>query len=196
MPQSPDPQKVGSRIEELLAELLSDAGARVGARAEELVRLLVELYGAALERVVTIVCEDGGAGPALLDRLAGDDLVASLLILHDLHPVPAEERVRSVLSRVEAGLGSSLELLEIDDEGVAHVRAGSGCDGAPLSASTRDAVQGAVQDAAPEVRAVEVVGPPEEAPVAFIPLGSLRRKPVPPSTDPEGDGARSAEARS
>lgn len=196
MPQPPDPQQVGSRVEELLAELLSDAGARVSARAEELVRLLVELYGAGLERVVKIIGDDDRGGAALLDRLAGDDLVAGLLILHDLHPVPTEERVRSALTHIGAGLGSSLELLGIDEEAVAHVRTGAGCDGAPLSASSRDAVQRAVQEAAPEVWAVELDDPPEEAPVAFIPIGSLRRKPVAPSTDPEAGGARSAEARS
>ena len=55
------------------------AGARE--RAEQLVREVTDLYGAALQRVMEFA---GAANPDLADRYAADDLVASLLLVHGL----------------------------------------------------------------------------------------------------------------
>ena len=59
-----------SRIEGLLAELGRQPGVGDPRKADELVRLLVELYGAGLERVVEIVTERLPADE--LERLATD----------------------------------------------------------------------------------------------------------------------------
>ena len=50
----PDPRQAGERIAALLEEIRSISDARVRARAEELVRLLMELYGAGLERLLRV----------------------------------------------------------------------------------------------------------------------------------------------
>ena len=76
-------------------------------------RLVVELYGAGLERTVEL------AGPEALDRFVGDELVASLLVLHDLHPKDTETRVVEALDQVRPYLGShagGVELLGVDPE--------------------------------------------------------------------------------
>jgi Fe-S cluster biogenesis protein NfuA len=179
MPEPPDLHEVGSRIEDLLQELLAAADPAVRDRAEELVRLLMELYGAALERVVGMVTESGAGGPALLERLASDELVASLLVLHGLHPVSPEERVKSALGRLGPGMefGPGVELLGVDHSGVAHLRLGSGCDGSPLSAGARLALERVIEEVAPEVSGIEVEGPPEQPPPSvFIPAASLRHR--------------------
>jgi Fe-S cluster biogenesis protein NfuA len=197
MPEAPDLGEVGSRTEELLQELLRAADPAVSQRAEELVRLLMQLYGGALERVVGMVSEQGEAGRALLERLTSDELVASLLVLHDLHPVPTEERVKVVLDRLDPdlGLGAGVELLGLDDSGVAHIRLGPGCDGSPLSAPARIALERAIEEAAPEVGGVEVEGPPPQSPPSvFIPAASLRHKPR-DRTANRGDGTRPATVR-
>jgi Fe-S cluster biogenesis protein NfuA len=192
MPERPDLREVGSRIEELLQELLTAADPAVNDRAEELVRLLMDLYGGALERVVSMVAEDGARGPALLERLASDQLVASLLVLHGLHPVSPEERVKSALGRLGPGLGfgAGVELLGLDDSGVAHLRLGSGCDGSPLSAAARLALERGIEEVAPEVSGIEVEGAPEQPPPSvFIPAASLRHRP-PDRAARRGDGTR------
>src|SRR5689334_21922028 len=91
------------QIEALLEGLAqTDSGSR--ATAEELVRLLMQLYGASLGRVVAILREAGTE--AAITRLAEDKLVGSLLLLHGLHPSDLETRVREGLRRLERGLES------------------------------------------------------------------------------------------
>jgi hypothetical protein len=198
MPEPPDLHEVGYRIEELLQELLTTADASVRDRAEDLVRLLMELYGSALERVVAMVADEGEAGRALLDRLASDELVASLLILHRLHPQSAEERVQAVLDRSGPGLGlgQGMELVGLDHAGVAHIRLGPECDGFPLSPAARLALEREVEGAAPEVGGIEIEPPPERPPPSvFIPAGSLRRRPGDELARRDGNDVRAARVR-
>jgi Fe-S cluster biogenesis protein NfuA len=170
--------RTGARIEELLGELRSSADPEAAERAEELVGLLVRLYGAGLVRVVELATADGGA---CMDRLTGDPLVASLLVLHDLHPVPAEERIHAALEGVRPYLGShagGVEYLGLDEDGVVHLRLQGTCDGCPSSVVTvKTAIERAILEKAPEVVAVEVEGMVEPGPEpAFIPLGSVGLK--------------------
>src|SRR5262249_60524114 len=99
------------------------ADPRVRAKAEELVRLLMELYGSALARILETV-DNTDSADAIFDRLATDDLVASLLVLHGLHPLNVETRIARALDRVRPYLGShggDVKLLG-GHEGVGHSR--------------------------------------------------------------------------
>ncbi len=122
--------------------------------AEELVRLLVGLYGDGLGRIVAALRADGAPGAAMLDRLTDDPLVESLLLLHDLHPLDVDARIQRALDRVRPYLGShagGVQYLGVRD-GVARLRLEGNCHGCPSSTVTVQlALQGAVQDAAPEV---------------------------------------------
>ena len=144
----PGARAVGDRIEELLAGL--QAG-RHRDTAEELVHLLVEMYGEGLGRIVTVLAD---RDPALVERIAEDDLVESLLLLHDLHPVDTETRIQRALDTVRPYLGShagGVEFLGVDADGVARLRLEGNCDGCPSSTETvRMAIEGAITDAAPE----------------------------------------------
>lgn len=213
-----DLREVTSRVEQLLAEAQADTDPRSADRSAELVRLLMEVYGAGLSRIVEHVREAdretgdpgprphprpdprphehpdpprpaGDRPPGLLGRLATDPLVGSLLILHDLHPVPLAERVERALDRLRPHLGryaDGLEVLGIDDEGVLRLRVAGEHDACPSSATTvRDAVAHVVEQAAPEISGVQVEGlgaPAAEPaasgaarPAAVIPVASLYR---------------------
>ena len=78
--------QVGARIEVVLDELSSTGDPSVAEKAEELVSLLVELYGGGLERILQTIADDGDAGDAILRRLSMDELVQALLIVHGHHP--------------------------------------------------------------------------------------------------------------
>ena len=149
-----DLRAVGTRIEELLGRIRSAGDPATAETAEEVVRLVVELYGAGLERAVEL------AGPEVTERLAGDELVASLLVLHGLHPKDTETRVVEALDKVRPYLGShagGVELLRFDPEGVVRLRLEGSCDGCPSSTMTvKLAIERAIEEAAPEVTAVEV----------------------------------------
>lgn len=157
----------GDRIARLLEQFESLPDPRPAGWAEELLRLVTSMYGEGLTRVLELACgPEPVAGPALLTRLAEDDLLASLLLLHGLHPDAMQRRVERALADLEGSLGSAdVRLLEVD-EGEASVRVRLLADqGRAVSASLEQLVRRAIEDAAPEVRAVEIERPAPSTPV-------------------------------
>jgi len=158
--------QAGERIEELLASLRSRGGAAADT-AEELVRLLVGMYGDGLAAIMAALAEQGEPGRAIIDRLTADPLVEGLLLLHGLHPLDVDAMIQRALDQVRPYLGShagGVQYLGVTD-GVARLRLEGSCHGCPSSTVTVQlAIEGAVQDAAPEVTEVVVEGmtaPPE-----------------------------------
>jgi Fe-S cluster biogenesis protein NfuA len=147
-----------SRVEQLLESIDDDP------RALEAVQAVVDLYGEALARLLA------GADPV------EDELVSHLLLVHDLHPVDVETRVRRALDDVRPYLGShggDVELLGVED-GVARVRLGGTCDGCPSSAVTlQNAIETAILKAAPDLERIEAEGVAEPAP-ALLQIGGLQ----------------------
>jgi Fe-S cluster biogenesis protein NfuA len=166
---------VGDRIEQLLDELRASAEPRSYALIEELLRSVTDLYGAALARVLEVA---GGLDPTLTSRLVDDELVASLLLVHGLHPESTEARVAEGLAKVRPFLaqhGGDVELLDVDlDAGAVLLGLLGSCDGCPSSAVTlQQAVERAVVEAAPEIVRIDV-RQPAAAPATPVALG---RKP-------------------
>jgi Fe-S cluster biogenesis protein NfuA/nitrite reductase/ring-hydroxylating ferredoxin subunit len=178
---SVDPTACGERIEVLL-EASAAAGPVARERAEELVRIVVELYGAGLERLMELAYEAGKLDDDLLERLAGDQLVSSLLLVHNLHPYGVEERVERALAGVRPYLdshGGNVRLLDVTDEGVVRLQLLGSCDGCASSSATLElAVDGAVRAAAPEIVRIDVEAAPSTA--GLIPVEQLtaRLRPV------------------
>lgn len=154
------------RIEQLLERLdeLPDPAARQ--TATELVQTLLELYGEGLARVVARAAEHDAAG-ALAAALAGDEVVAQLLLLHGLHPVPVEARVQWALEEMRPYLsshGGDVELLGVD-EGVVRLRLQGSCSGCPSSTQTlRDGIEEAIHKAAPDIERIEAQDAPRPEP--------------------------------
>jgi Fe-S cluster biogenesis protein NfuA/nitrite reductase/ring-hydroxylating ferredoxin subunit len=162
-------RSAGERIQSLLDA--SAVGGPVAAeRAEQLVREVVDLYGAALSRVVELV--DGAA----TDRLVADDLIASLLLVHGVHPHDVTRRVSHALDTVRPYLrshGGDVQLMDVRN-GVVRLSFSGSCKSCPSSAATLElAVQDAVLAAAPEVAAIEVVPADPAVSAAVIPAESL-----------------------
>ncbi len=161
-------RSAGERIQTLL-DSCAAGGAAAYDRAQLLVREVIELYGAGLARIMGLAGDPGFA-----ERLATDDLVASLLLVHGLHPHDVRRRVCDALDRVRPYLGShggDVDLIGIDGDTVRLAFTGS-CKSCPSSAVTLElAVQDAILTAAPEICTIEVAA---AAPAAgTIPAESL-----------------------
>ena len=166
-------QATGERINTLL-EASAAGGVVARERAEELVRLVADLYGAGLERILTILYEAGRLDDEVLAALTADELVSGLLLVHDLHPHDLPTRVEHALEGVRPYLGShggDVELLEVTEDGVVRLRLLGSCDGCASSSVTlKLAVEGAIEAAAPEVTGIEVDTPARNAPLAAGPV--------------------------
>ena len=141
--------------------------------AEALVSAVVEMYGEGLERIVGELAAAGTAGEQIRDRLAADGVVASLLLIHDLYPVPLEERVLQALERVRPYMeshGGDVELLGVSD-GIARLRLEGSCSSCQASSVTLElAVRKALMETAPDLVGMEVEGVAPEPEPAGMPL--------------------------
>ena len=163
-----------ARIEALLEEVESlDPSCRD--IAGELVQELVELYGDGLGRIVEVVAARDADG-ALARELAADELVSHLLLLHGLHPVALETRVRGALAEVRPYLeshGGDVQLVGVED-GVVRLRLEGSCSGCPSSTMTlKLAIEDAIHKAAPDVERIDADGVDEPAPAPGVGLLQL-----------------------
>ena len=181
---SPGVRSTGARVEELLGSLSTGGFGPAAAAAEELVGLLVGLYGDGLARITEILAGEGQAGSAILAKLAEDPQVEGLLLLHDLHPLDVDARIQRALDRVRPYLGShagGVEYLGVTDS-VARLRLEGSCNGCPSSTVTVQlAISTAIEDAAPEVSDVVVEGMTAAPEPGLLQIG--RRPPDPAAPD-------------
>ncbi len=167
---------VGDRIEQLVGELRSGLDPVTWRRVEEALSLVTDLYGAGLAVIVR------EAGSSVVTRLLDDELVASLLVVHGLHPHDLAARVQKALHDVRPYLGShggDVEILELDEEtGTLRLGLLGSCDGCPSSTATlKYSVERAIQEAAPEIVNLVVEGAADPAPVPETSI-QLTAKPV------------------
>ena len=162
----------GDRIQTLL-DASSSGGAAARERAEQLVREVTDLYGAVLERMMGVAV---AADPGLARRFAADDLVASLLLVHGLHPYDVERRVADALDSVRPYLGShggDVSLLGVHDS-VVRLQFQGSCKTCPSSSVTLElAVEDAVRAAAPEISSIEVIAAEKDSGPSVIPADAL-----------------------
>ena len=169
-------QRQTGRIEGLVHKLESSADPDLLATAQELVRSLMELYGAGLERITEIVCEKGETGRQILDQFGRDELVGNLLAANGLHPLDLEARVRKAVERLRTRLGSqgTIQLVGVEDD-VIRLRlrpSGSGCGS--NAATLKATVEEAIYEAAPDLARLEIETLEETGKASgFVPLAKL-----------------------
>src|SRR5579859_6946762 len=105
---------------------------------KQLVLFLMDVHGAGLERIMEIVFESSGTGPAIIDELGRDTITSSLLLLYALHPDDLETRVNKAMERMRPRLrkvSCSADLLHIN-EGAVQIRVTT--TGHSCGSSTKD----------------------------------------------------------
>ncbi|MFE1177088.1 hypothetical protein [Streptomyces sp. NPDC058773] len=155
-PAVPNAEATGRHVEEVLDRLARRDDREVSAAAEELVRVLMDFYGAGLARILHVLgTGTGGDGPRA--ALLRDELVTSLLVLHDLHPEDTVARIGRALDSVRRQ--HPAEVAEFDaDSGALRLRAAGdsgGCGCPSTSRQAQQAVEAAVSCFAPEVTSTQ-----------------------------------------
>jgi Fe-S cluster biogenesis protein NfuA/nitrite reductase/ring-hydroxylating ferredoxin subunit len=155
------PSELLDRIQDLTAQVdeLSDARART--LAQELVATVIAMYGDGLQRIMETIVAAREAGATILDELANDGAVASLLLIHDLYPIPLAERVIEALDTVRPYMeshGGNVELVSLED-GVARLVLQGSCNGCAASRATLElAIRQTLEEHAPDLAGLEVQG--------------------------------------
>ncbi|HZZ29810.1 MAG TPA: NifU family protein [Pirellulales bacterium] len=175
-----------ARLESLIREIDEFGDPATNSRLQEIIQALLDYHGAAVARLIETVRQ--AKGPDVVQKLTDDDLVSSLLLLYDLHPVDLQTRVESALDKVRPYLrshGGEVELLSIDN-GVVRLRMQGSCHGCPSSAVTmQTTIEQAIYAAAPDVVRLEVEGlvdTASSAPQGFVSLSALAKSNGLPAT--------------
>ena len=161
MKQDAESRLRAERIETLIQEVsvFSDTHARE--TTEELMQCLLDMYGEGLAHILEITVQAEAAGFALVKSFARDDLVGSLLLVHDLHPVDLETRILRALDEVRPQLklhSGNVEFVKLED-GVAYLRLEGSCHGCPSSTITlKQLIEETLLKIAPDLERLEVEG--------------------------------------
>ena len=149
------------RIETLIEAL--DAPADPGARGppRELLEIVLDLHALALARMTAVVAAADGGG-ALLRRLAEDEQVRAVLLLHGLHPDEMEIRVRRAVEGLRPQLarrGLRLEMVQANAATARlRVRPHERIDGRIDAAGLRQEIEAAIVEAAPDLDEIAIEG--------------------------------------
>jgi Fe-S cluster biogenesis protein NfuA/nitrite reductase/ring-hydroxylating ferredoxin subunit len=128
---------------------------------------LLGFYGEGLERIMGIL-DQAGLGKAF-DDLVEDRVVSGMLIIHGLHPLDLETRLRQALDKIRPYMqshGGNVEILSLEDD-FARLRLEGACKTCPSSTVTMElAVRHAIEEACPDLQGFEVEGIPAGEPAA------------------------------
>lgn len=168
-PPCADAKQQGRRIQEMIEriETLPDAEARE--LMLDCLRSLLSLYGDGLERILQLIRNIGVDGVKVRDALLRDKAVSGLLLIHGLHPVSLENRLRGALDKIRPYLqshGGNVELIDWRDD-VARLRLQGTCKSCPSSSITLElAVRQVIEEACPDLAGFEVEGVTQAEPSA------------------------------
>jgi Fe-S cluster biogenesis protein NfuA len=150
------------RLEELIVALEAHPEAAASVSARELVSLVLNLHGIGLAKLMAILAKSEG-GAASIARLAEDDNVRAMLLLHGLHPDDLETRVVRAVERLRPHLavcGIRVEILGIT-RGIVQLRlhpSGGIAVKASILLTLPDEIEDAIVEAAPDIEKVLIDG--------------------------------------
>lgn len=181
----------GRRIQRLVEQIeaFPDPTARV--MLQECMESTLSFYGGGLERMLLIVKDLGPEGRKAYEKLINDNIVRGLLLIHGLHPLNLETRLRQALDKVRPYMeshGGNIELLGLENDH-AQLRLKGSCNGCPSSSVTMElAIRQAIEEACPDLQGFEVEGAAEAQP-----NGEMHRPYAAPEWVPVENAAQLAE---
>jgi hypothetical protein len=164
-----------AEVERLVRQVESLPDPHARATAAKLVAAVMEFHASALNRILEI------AGDETVQKIAGDQLAGSLLVVHGLHPDDVETRIRRAVDQLDRyfdSRGAKVSLTNFEGGAVRlrfqAMRAGS------ASAAVKEIVENAIYQAAPEIAELVIEGLDEgreSREPGFVPLSALLAAP-------------------
>jgi Fe-S cluster biogenesis protein NfuA len=167
-----------NQLETLIGQVEAYEDEEARRPALDAIQALLQLHSEGLERMLVSISKAGPIGEALIAEMAGDEIVGGLLLLHDLHPIGLEARIRQALDNLRpylAAHGADVDLISINEDGEVGLRLHGGRQGGGSSAiMLRYAIEQALLEAAPDITSIRVEGVTQPAPVASVPLSQIK----------------------
>jgi hypothetical protein len=160
-------QKIADLVR--LLDAVADAAVRV--QVQRLLQAVMDLHGEAFERLLERLRSTGPAGEALLDSMVADPLVASILVLHGLHPVDFETRVRRAIEKLQPALRLQSAIAELGGarDGDVKIRI-RGVNDAVTARAVKSLVEEELYAAAPDAVSLDFIGLERFSSPDFVPL--------------------------
>ncbi|MBV8273779.1 MAG: NifU family protein [Verrucomicrobia bacterium] len=166
-----DINSYGERLQKSLAEIERLPYPGASELIQDCMEAVLGFYGAGLKRILQVVSEDGAEGRKVYRDLIRDDVVKSLLLIHDLHPLSLETRLLEALDKVRPYLkshGGNVELISLEHD-VARLRLQGTCQSCASSSVTLElAIRHAIEQACPDLAHFEVEGVAQEKPAVSL----------------------------
>jgi Fe-S cluster biogenesis protein NfuA len=177
MQQSTHDQLRAERIEKLVQTVSAFSDPYIHETVQELLQILLDMYGEGLSHILELTAHAKVPGSELIKKFMEDELIVSLLLIHDLHPTDIKTRIQQALNEIRPYLqshGGNVELLRVE-EGVAYLRLDGSCHSCqPSDIILKQMVEEAIYKVAPDLDRLEVddiTSQPQgtSKPVTFIP---------------------------
>lgn len=157
-----DLNKQSQRIQELIEELDLITDSKAKELAQDCVQEIVGFYGKGLERILHIFsANENSSAKDSINKLIEDNFISGLLLIHDLHPLSLETRLKNALEKVRPYMdshGGSVEIVSLE-EGIAKLRLSGSCKGCPSSSVTLElGIKEAIEENCPDLLGLEVEG--------------------------------------
>lgn len=169
--------KQASEIERLIREVEAITEPDLREKIVTLVQSLLGFHAAGIERLMQLIAEEREGSGTLLDKIAGDRLVGSLLLLYGVHPLSLEARVEQAIERLRSSPAlnaGAVEVVGISDQ-VVRLRLAHDQQRCHSSKQMlRTAIEDALYEAAPDLDEIQFIDDVQQASVNFVPLISLR----------------------
>ena len=146
--------------------------------AREMVQLLMEVHGTALERIMELVFESGEHGEATINRIGQDPIARNLLLLYSLHPDDIETRILKALDEAKTRLrkyNADVEVVGIQDGAVQLRLVTSGHACGSTTKTLQSVVEESIYELAPDLTSLVILGPGDDNASGFVPLENLLR---------------------
>src|SRR5579884_308563 len=132
-PKAADTREMARRLQELIEQIQSQPNPAARVLLQDCLQSLLAFYGDGLSRIVGRLQHSGADGEKILQGMLQDQAISGLVLIHGLHPVGLETRLRDALEKVRPYMkshGGNIELLGLEND-IARVKLEGTCKSCP-----------------------------------------------------------------